>query len=315
MNPRVKVGVFGVGALGQHHARIYASLPAAELVGVYDVNAARAAEVALRHGTRPFGRIDELAGLIEAASVVVPTDRHHEVFTALAERGLHMLVEKPIAATADEADGMVRAAAGKALILQVGHVERFNPVIRFLDQHLTQPLFVEASRLAPYPPPREGAVPRGTEVSVVLDLMIHDLEIILHLVRSPLKEIHAAGIAVLSPSEDIANVRLSFENGCVANVTASRVSQDRLREIRVYQADSYLSLDYMNQSGRIHRKAGGRIEIAEAPIDKGEPLVLELSSFIECVRTRGRPVVGGEEGAAALKLALDVCRHIAEKPS
>ena len=133
--------------------------------------------------------------------------------------------------------------------------------------------------------------------------------------RSPLKEIHAAGIAVLSPSEDIANVRLSFENGCVANVTASRVSQDRLRKIRVYQADSYLSLDYMNQSGRIHRKAGGRIEIAEAPIDKGEPLVLELSSFIECVRTRGRPVVGGEEGAAALKLALDVCRHIAEKPS
>ena len=312
---RLKVGVFGVGSLGQHHARIYASLPAAELVGVHDLNPARAAEVAAQCGTRAFGSVDELAAAIEAASVAVPTDRHHEVATPLMERGVHLLVEKPIAATTREAEDMVATAERKDLILQVGHVERFNPVMRFLEDGLTRPRFIEAIRLATYPPPREGALPRGTEVSVVLDLMIHDLDIILHLVRSPLKEIHAVGVPVLSPTEDIANVRLTFQGGCVANVTASRISMERMRKIRVFQEDTYVSLDYMNQAGQMCRKTPKGITAETVPISKAEPLADELASFVGCVLSRGMPVVTGRHGSDALRLAVEICRQIRENPS
>ena len=225
MHRRLKVGVFGVGSLGQHHARIYAELPTADFVGVHDLNPERAREIADRCHTRAFADMHELAAAVEAASVAVPTDRHHAVAMALMRRGVHLLVEKPIAATTAEAEEMVRLADERRLILQVGHVERFNPVMRFLEEHLTAPRFIEVIRLAPYPPPREAAAPRGTEVSVVLDLMIHDLDVILHLVRSPLKEVHAIGVPVLSATEDIANARLVFASGCVANVTASRISQ------------------------------------------------------------------------------------------
>jgi len=315
MNEKLRVGVFGVGSLGQHHARIYAGIDTADLVGIYDVDADRAADVAARHNTRVFTSIDELAKSIDAASVVVPTDRHHELACRLMERGIHLLVEKPIAATMSEAEAMVRLAREEGLIMQVGHVERFNPVMKFLEDRLTQPRFIEAIRLCRYPPPRESGVPRGTEVSVVLDLMIHDIDVILHLVRSPVRDIHAVGVPVLSPTEDIANVRLTFENGCVANITASRISQELMRKIRVFQEDSYVSLDYMNQSGRLHRKTPQGIEVAEVPIEKGEPLAAELVSFVACVTERASPVVTARHGAEALNLAVEICRRIREEPS
>jgi predicted dehydrogenase len=312
---RLKVGVFGVGTLGQHHARLYAEPPTAELVGVYDVNAARAEEVAARHGVRPFPSRDALADCIEAASVAVPTDRHADMASCLINRGIHLLVEKPIAATTEEAEAMVALARERGRILQVGHVERFNPVMQFLEENLSLPRFIEVIRLAPYPPPREGALPRGTEVSVVLDLMIHDLEIILHLVRSRVKEIHGVGVPVLSPTEDIANARLLFESGCVANVTASRISQERMRKIRVFQEDTYVSLDYLSQSGQLHRKTARGITSVPVPIEKGEPLAEEIASFVRCVLNGTEPVVSGQHASEALRLAVEICRQIRTCPS
>ncbi len=313
MERRVKVGVVGVGSLGQNHARIYASLPEADLVGVYDVDADRAGKIARQYKTEAFASVDELAGKAEALSIVVPTDRHHEVAGLLIERGLHLLVEKPIAATTAEAEDMVAKAQAKGVILQVGHVERFNPVLSFLDQLSERPRFIEAHRLAPYPPPREGLHPRGTEVSVVLDLMIHDLEIILHLVGSKVKDIRAVGVPVLSPSEDIANVRLLFESGCVANITASRISAERMRKIRVFIPDAYISLDYQNQAGELFRLIEKKkITREEIPIQKGEPLANELKSFVNCVASRDRPVVSGEHAAEALRLAAEICRRVRE---
>jgi predicted dehydrogenase len=315
MTQTIRTGVFGVGSLGQWHARIYSELEGADLVGVYDIDPERAREIAERYQTRAFDDIDALATELDAASVVVPTDKHFDLFTRLAAHGVHMLVEKPIAATTAEAEHMQTKAQQNNLVLQVGHVERFNPVMQYLEDRLNRPRFIEATRLAPYPPPREGGIPRGTEVSVVLDLMIHDLEIILHLVNSRVRSVSAVGVAVLSPTEDIANVRLAFENGCIANVNASRISQERLRKIRVFQEDAYLSLDYMNQTGQLCRKQEGRIDVEDVPIQKGDPLDAELASFIGCVRHHHDPIVTGEHGAEALRLATDICRRIRENPS
>ena len=315
MNHKLRVGVFGVGSLGQHHARIYGELDTAELVGVYDVDARRAQEIARKNRTQAFETAEALAGAVEAASVVVPTHLHHAMSMDLMKRGLHLLVEKPIASTTAEAEEIVGAAEARGLILQVGHVERFNPVMRFLEESLTRPRFIEVSRLAPYPEAREAGPPRGTEVSVVLDLMIHDIEIILHLVGAPVKEIHAVGVPVLSRSEDIANARLIFENGCVANVTASRISREKVRKIRVFQQDTYVSLDYMNQAGVVLKKEGAGISRASVPIGKGEPLEAELRSFVQCVLTRQDPVVSGRQASDALKLAVEICRQIRENPS
>lgn len=309
---KIKVGVAGVGSLGQWHARVYSELSGADLVGVYDADRARAEEIAQRYHTRPFDSLEALADAVEAVSIVVPTDHHLDVARLFLERDRHVLVEKPIADTTENAEQMVALARDRKLILQVGHVERFNPVLSHLEAHLNRPRFIEAVRLAPYPPPREGLHPRGTEVSVVLDLMIHDLEIILHLVKAPLKEFHAVGVPVLSPSEDIANVRLVFEGGCVANISASRISMERVRKIRVFQTDAYLSLDYQAQTGIMHRKTESGIKTEEIPIDKGEPLLNELRSFIDCVRTRHEPVVSGVQASQALQLAVAICRHIRE---
>jgi len=312
---KLKVGVVGVGSLGCHHARIYADLAAAELVGVFDVNANKAADVASQYGTRAFDDLQTFAQHVDAASVAVPTDKHFETFSKLAQHNLHMLVEKPIAPTTREAELMVQLAHDKNLILQVGHVERFNPVMTFLEKNLTHPRFIEATRLASYPVSRADGLPRGTEVSVVLDLMIHDIEIILHIVNSSPQEIHAVGIPILSSSEDIANVRISFDNGCVANVTSSRVSQKRLRQIRIFQEDTYVSLDYTEQAGQLLRIKDNGIAPEEVPITKGEPLVAELSAFVECVRHRNDPVVTGLHASRALDLAVEICKRIRECPS
>ena len=312
---RIKVGVIGVGALGQHHARIYSELPEAQLVGVYDVDRDRASSIARKFGVAVFPTLESVVAQCEAASVVVPTDRHREVAGLLLQHGLHLLVEKPIAATTIEAEQLVQLANANKLILQVGHVERFNPVLGFLDSLQKPPRFIEAHRLASYPPQREGLPPRGTEVSVVLDLMIHDLEVILHLVRAPVKAIHAVGIPVLSTTEDIANVRLVFENGCVANVTASRISPEKMRKIRTFFPDCYVSLDYQEQSGEIYRKDGSAITRAKIAIERGEPLANELRAFVHCVAQRGQPVVSGAHAAEALKLAVAIVHRIREGAS
>jgi len=309
----VNVGVFGVGSLGQAHARIYSELERANLVGVYDVDTARAREIAGQYGTQAFDTMDALAEQVDAASVVVPTDLHREVGGYLLDRGLHLLMEKPIASTTQEAEELVALADERNVIIQVGHIERFNPVLSYLENVSLRPRFIEAHRLSSYPPPREGMAPRGTEVSVVLDLMIHDIEVILHLVRSPVKEFHAVGVSVLSPSEDIANVRLHFEDGCVANITASRISPERMRKIRVFDSDTYISLDYQNQSGEVHRKSAVGIEREEVPIEKAEPLAMELDSFLGCVARRGDPVVSGEHAAEALKLAVAITQRVSEQ--
>ncbi len=307
---RVPVGVVGVGSLGQWHARVYSEIPDAELVGVYDINTARAAEIAARYQTRVFPTIADLADAVRAASVVVPPAQHAAATLELMAHGAHVLVEKPIAASLPDAEAMIREARARRLILQVGHVERFNPVLDYLHGILNQPRYIEAIRLANYPPPRPGLPPRGTEVGVVYDMMIHDLEIILHLVASPVVDIQAVGVPVLSAAEDLANVRLKFANGCVANITASRISFERTRKIRVFQPDTYVSLDYGAQSGKLYRKVGMAITGGDVPIEKEEPLVRELTHFVECVRTGAAPFVGGEQALAALKLAAAICDEI-----
>lgn len=312
----VRVGVVGVGSLGQHHARIYSALSETDLVGVYDVHPERAEQIAVRYRTKAYRSLATLAEKIEAASVVVPTDQHHSVAGQLLECGLHLLIEKPITETTAQAEGLVALAAKRDLVLQVGHIERFNPAFTFLDQLKGRPRFIEAHRLAPYPPPRPGLPPRGTEVSVVLDLMIHDLEVILHLVRAPILELRAVGLPVLSPTEDIANVRLLFEDGCVANVTSSRITPEPIRKFRVFLEDAYVSLDYLKQSGEIRRKsATGGITREAVPVEKGEPLANELRSFARCVITRDEPVVTGAQAARALQLAADITRRVREGAS
>jgi len=302
---KVKAGVAGVGAIGQNHARIYAELEGADLVAVYDADPARAKEIAGKFGAQAVDSLTELASLVDAASVSVPTAYHREVGTQLLEAGVHIMVEKPIADAVDDAKALIQLAKEKQRVLQVGHIERFNPVMAQLEARMTGPRFIESHRLSPFPK-------RSLDIGVVLDLMIHDLEIILHLVRSPIESIDAVGVPVLTHREDIANARLRFENGCVANITVSRISPERMRKIRVFQGDSYLSLDYQDQSGWIYRKDGYEIAREEVEVEKDEPLKLELAAFIECAAAGAQPKVSGEQGADALDVALKITRLIEE---
>ena len=302
----VRAGVVGVGGIGRNHARIYAALPDVELAAVHDTDAARARDLAAEFGTVAVDSLEELAGRVDVASVAVPTVFHREVGEALLRAGRHVLVEKPIATTHDEAKALVALARENGLVLQVGHIERYNPVLRELEAKLGRPRFIEASRLSPFPG-------RSTDIGVVLDLMIHDLEIILHLVDSPVISIDAVGVPVLTAREDIANARLNFANGCVANITASRISSERLRKIRVFQEDTYLSLDYMEQSGYLMRRGATGLEREEVEVEKREPLMVELAEFVACAREGRRPRVSGQEGAAALDLAVEITRLIEQR--
>ncbi|MEP7015350.1 MAG: Gfo/Idh/MocA family oxidoreductase [Verrucomicrobiota bacterium] len=295
------IGVVGVGHIGSNHARLYAEIPSAEFAAVYDVDPARANSIAKKFGAIATTSLDEFAGMIDAASVATPTNTHYEIARKLLEAGKHLLIEKPITDNTAHASELAELSARKRLILQVGHVERFNPVLSALEQHLTHPRFIEAHRLSPYPE-------RSTDIGVILDLMIHDLEIILHLVRSPVASIDAVGVPVLSKGEDIANARIRFENGCVANVTSSRISPERMRKIRVFQEDAYLSLDYQNQSGEIYRRVNGRITRDKVQIAREEPLKQQLASFIDCASTGREPRVSGFQATAALELAVEITR-------
>jgi predicted dehydrogenase len=331
----VRVAVLGVGSLGRHHARLYAELEAAgavQFAGVFDTNRPAAEQIAREYKTAVFLTADEAVGAADALSIVTPTVTHHELAVKLLRRDRHVLVEKPITNTEAQAGELVQLAQERNLVLQVGHVERFNPVFTYLESVVKDPRFIETHRLSPYPK-------RSTDVGVVLDLMIHDLDIVLAFVKSTITSVDAVGVSVLSQSEDIANARLRFANGCVANVTVSRVNPERMRKIRVFSAGdepSYVSLDYAEQKGYIYRLArsdekessllkkllmakdstivtefaGRKIVREPVPITREEPLKLELKHFVDCVRERQQPRVSGVAAKAALEVALEITRQI-----
>jgi predicted dehydrogenase len=340
MATKVKVAVLGTGSLGQNHVRIYAELAAAGLVeftGVFDANADAGRKIAARHNAHVFNSIAEAAAASDALNIVTPTTTHFEIAKQLLAQGKHVLVEKPMTDNSAQAAELIQIAQQKNCVLQVGHVERFNPVFHYLETAAPEPRFIETHRLSPYPA-------RSTDIGVVLDLMIHDLDVVLAFVKSPIASVDAVGIPVLSRSEDIANARLRFANGCVANLTASRVSPERMRKIRVFSGGSmpsYISLDYRAQEGFIYRIArdgeeessilkkllaaklgigkesaivsefgGKRIVREPVPIAKDEPLKLELQDFVDCVREKHAPVVSGESAKRALDLAFEITRQI-----
>jgi len=301
----LRVAVVGAGQFGVNHIRIISQSEEAELAAVVDTDPARAQSVAQRFGSRAAS-LDELPALADAAVVAVPTSSHAAVGCALLERGLDLLVEKPIAADLDSARRLADTAQAHGRILQVGHLERFNPAVKALKKLATIPLFFEIHRLSVF-------TPRSLDVDVVLDLMIHDLDIVLDLVGAAPEEIRAAGISILSPKVDIANVRLAFANGCIANLTASRVSTERVRKLRMFQPRQYISVDYARQDGVVTEVGENRaISFRPLETDKAEPLWLELEHFFEAVRTRSRPEVSGDDGCRALEAALAILDRIEE---
>lgn len=302
-NGKLRCGVIGVGFLGQHHARIYSELEHTQLVGVFDSNAERAREIADKYSCKAFDSIEELASQTDALSVVVPTDKHTQVAVPLLEKGCHLLIEKPICTSLEDARKIMSIADSKNLIVQVGHIEHFNPVMGFMEKHVANPKFITADRLAPFNI-------RGSEVGVVLDLMIHDIGIVLKLANSPIESIEAVGVNVVSRTEDIGNARIKFKSGCVANLNVSRVSAKKVREIRIFQPGAYMSLDFMNQSGHLVKVTENGIERSEVPFEKEEPLKAELASFADCVLNHKMPKVGANLGSLALQVALEITNQI-----
>jgi predicted dehydrogenase len=313
VNPRIRVAVVGCGEFGRNHARVYREMESAQLVGVFDTDAARAAAFAQEFQTQPFSSLEEARGRVDAASVAVPTIAHARVGCRLMELGLDVLVEKPMAKDLAEADALLATAKKHARILQVGHVERFNPAVLAVEPILKRPLFFEVHRLGVF-------TPRSLDVDVIYDLMIHDLDILLALVGEPVTEVKAVGIPVLSDKVDIAHARLEFSGGAVANVTASRVSTERVRKVRFFQQHEYISLDYARRDAlRVRVKTpaiqpGVQPEFAfeRLPAAGIEPLRAELDAFVDAVGTRREPKTSGTAGRAALELANRVMACIQE---
>jgi len=303
MPKAVRVAVVGVGHLGSRHAETYAGMPGVSLAAVCDKDAKRAEEISQLTRSQCVTDYRDLFGRVDAVSLVVPTSLHASIGIDLLRAGIHLLVEKPIASSLAQADGLIREAQHRKRVLQVGHIERFNAAIRTALKHLRHPRFIEVHRLSPYPF-------RGTDVSVILDVMIHDLDLILAIVRSHVTRLDAIGVAVLSKSEDLANARLKFASGCVANLTASRISDETIRRIRVFQEDRYLSIDYKAQTVELARIEGAAIKRVDLPVSRAEPLQEELASFVASVRTGSAPAVSGEEGRRALALALRIEKTI-----
>jgi predicted dehydrogenase len=306
---KVRVAVVGAGDFGRNHARVYRELPGAELVGIVDADASRAAKLAAEFSTEPIPDIESLAGRVDAASVVVPTLAHSGVGCRLLELGIDVLVEKPMAASLAEADALLSAAARNERILQVGHLERFNPAIVAVMPVLNRPLYFEVHRLGVF-------TPRSLDIDVVYDVMIHDLDILLAMVNSPVVDIKAIGIPVLTEKVDIAHARLDFATGAVANITASRVSTERVRKMRFFQQHEYISVDFTRQDAlRVRVVEPGpqpKFDFATLPAEREEPLHAELKAFLESVGTRRAPVVDGAAGRRALELADQVMAGILE---
>jgi predicted dehydrogenase len=308
---KLKCAVIGTGYLGKFHAEKYASLSDCELVAVVDINEAAAKEVAEKHGATALTDYQSLLGSVDAVSIVVPTTLHHKVSLDFLNAGAHVLVEKPITVTVAEADELIAIAKQKKLILQVGHLERFNPAVLGLDQE-EKPLFIESHRLSPFNP-------RANDVSVVLDLMIHDIDIILALVDSEVERIDASGTAVLTQGTDIANARLLFKSGCVANVTASRISLKMERKMRMFRPSSYVSVDFQNRVLSRHHTGQkemfpGIPEIVseETVFESGDALLEEIKHFVNCIHTGENPLVSGEAGKRALETAIAITRLLGE---
>lgn len=303
---KLKCAVIGAGYLGKFHAEKYAALPDCELVAVVDVNQDAAQVVADKFGAKPLTDYHSLLGEVDAVSIVVPTTLHHAVSRDFLQAGAHVLVEKPIAVTVEEADDLIRIAREHNRILQVGHLERFNPAIRGLDHMEDKPLFIESHRLSPFNP-------RANDVSVVLDLMIHDIDIILALVDSEVERVEASGTAVLTQGTDIANARLTFSNGCVANVTASRISMKMERKMRMFRPSAYISVDFQNRV-LVKHKTGDKemfpgipeIVSEEMVFESGDALFEEIKHFVHCIRSGETPIVSGEAGRRALATAIQI---------
>jgi len=305
----VRVGVVGVGHLGQHHARIYDAMEGVTLVGVADTNAARGREVASKYRTKAFTDAAALIDEIDAVSIAVPTVAHLEVAALFLERRKAVLVEKPLAASVDEADRLISLAERHGAVLAVGHTERFNPAVEAARPLIDNPRFVEVHRLGTFPE-------RSLDIDVVFDLMIHDLDLLLSLVKSEVVSVEAVGVNVLTPRTDIANARIRFASGCIANLTASRISRDRVRKIRFFQHSTYVSIDYAARDVEVYKLVpqDGRpvIEGGKLPVPDDEPLRRELSDFVEAARGRGKPGVTGREAREALALAARVAAKMAE---
>ena len=299
----MRAAVIGVGHLGKHHARILASLPGISLAGVVDIDAARAAEIAAEYGTSAFGNAREIQGL-ELAVVAAPTESHAEMALPLLEAGVHTLVEKPLTQTLAEADALIAAAKQSGAVLAVGHSERFNPAVKAARPYVSDPRFIEVHRLG-------TQLGRSLDIDVVLDLMIHDLDLILSLVPSAVESVEAVGVPVLTPKVDIANARVRFANGCIANLTASRISRDQVRKIRFFQRERYVSIDTAAREVEMYQLAaqpGGlpKIDGGKLTVPGDEPLKSELEDFVAAVREKRAPAVTGEQGRAALALAVRI---------
>ncbi|MBM3810850.1 MAG: Gfo/Idh/MocA family oxidoreductase [Acidimicrobiia bacterium] len=300
MSDRVKVAVVGAGVFGENHLRVICQSQNAELVAVADIEAQRREQAAARYGCRAVADWSELKGHVQAAVLATPTVTHADLGCRLLQSGIDLLVEKPLAASNQEAEALCRTAAAHGRILQVGHLERFNPAVMALGKLVTLPLFFEIHRMSVF-------APRSLDVDVVLDLMIHDLDIVLHLVGKTPEEVRAAGIRILSEKVDIANVRLAFPGGCVANMTASRVSTEKVRKLRLFQPHQYISIDYARQDGVVFTVGENRgIGFQPLAAEKREPLAAQLDAFLEAVRSRSRPHVSGEDAARTLAVALQI---------
>lgn len=305
-----RVGVIGVGHLGQHHARVYTELLGAHLVGVVDQNESRAAAIGENLGVPWFTEIDDFIerAAPEAVSVVVPTSLHFEIARKALGNGIHVLIEKPVTTTVNEAEQLLRIAAESDLVLQVGHIERFNSAVQYISKIVHEPLFLQSRRLGPYSP-------RISDVGVVLDLMIHDIDIILSLVRSEISDISATGRCIRSDHEDIASAQISFANGSMAHILVSRVSERRLRQLEIMEPERYVTIDYETQDVSINRcvrqNNNSLVEVIEHPVfPKSEPLKLELQHFVTCVREGKQPLVGITDGKRALEVAVSVLKQI-----
>jgi predicted dehydrogenase len=328
MDP-IDVGVVGIGHLGSFHARAYQQLPEARLVGIYDADGEKAHQQADKLGVTAAADLDQLLAMTSAVSVAVPTSAHHRIATRCLQAGVHVLLEKPIATTLEEADDLIQQAQKADLILQVGHIERFNPAFLALSDMRLRPVFIESHRLAPF-------TPRGADVAVILDLMIHDIDLVLALVNLPVRTVEAAGVAVLSESEDIANARVTFSNGAVANLTASRISSKAMRKLRLFGSDTYASADFLNHEVEIFRlrrdgqpadegqhpfgdvvqeillSKGQTIVCQHPALEKTDALQLQLRSFLESIQGHRPVVVSGEDGRKALQLALEIVDRLTE---
>lgn len=323
---KLKIGVIGTGHLGKFHIKLFKQIENCELVGVFDIEKSTAQNVGNEFGVKVFDTIDNLLNEVNAVSIAAPTSSHYEVSKKCLEKNIHVFVEKPITASISEAEELIKITAEKNLNMQVGHVERFNPALISLEKYILEPKFIQTDRLAQFNP-------RGTDVAVVLDLMIHDIDIILSLVKSEVKEIAASGVAVVSNTIDIANARIQFENGAVANVTASRISQKRMRKMRIFQRDNYIALDFITGVSEVYRLipvdervGNGLISFGDIGVGEKKKRVIyeqpeikeinvlkyELELFVDSVLKKERPVVSGEDGLRALKVAQLILKKIEE---